>query len=115
MADVNVLLTSLWYTETTDAFGKPFTPSPDVYCISYPPMANSQDLKDRELKRRIFDHNSWADEQEGRPLVKETKQQVVVMTKPVEPELDDWLELSDHYYENIESRTEYCNRMGFDM
>jgi len=40
----------------------------------------------------------------------------------VEPEPDNWHEddhhgesLSDHYYEDIESRTEYCNRMGFDM
>ena len=40
----------------------------------------------------------------------------------VEPEPDNWHEddhhgesLSDHYYEDIESRTDYCNRMGFDM
>ena len=84
MADVSVLLTTLWYTETTDAKGNPFTPVPDVYCISYPPMADSQNLKERELARRIFDHNSWADRQKGRPHVKETLQQVVIMTKPVE-------------------------------
>ena len=109
MADVSVLLTTLWYEETTDAKGNPFTPVPDVYCISYPPMADSQNLKERELARRIFDHNSWADRQKGRPHVKETLQQVVVMTKPVEkkPE-DNWHEddlngesLADRYYEEL--------------
>jgi len=43
-------------------------------------------------------------------------------TKSTDLEPDNWHEddhhgesLSDHYYEDIESRTEYCNRMGFDM
>ena len=109
MADVSVLLTTLWYTETTDAKGNPFTPVPDVYMVSFQPKADGQEFKDRELTRRVFDHNSWADKQEGRPRVKETLQQVVIMTKPVEqkPE-DNWHEdndwgvsLADRYYEEL--------------
>ena len=40
----------------------------------------------------------------------------------LEPEPDNWHEddhhgesLSDHYYEDIESSTDYCYRMGHDM
>ena len=84
MADASVLLTTLWYTETTNAEGNPYTPGPEVYKVSFQPKADGQEFKDRELARRIFDHNSWADKQEGRPRVKETLQQVVIMTKPVE-------------------------------
>lgn len=109
MADVSILLTTLWYEETTDVTGNPYTPEPDVYCISYRPVANGQDIEGCELARRIYDHNSWADKQEGRARVKETKQQVVVMTKPVkqEPE-DNWHDfnqngesLADRYYEEL--------------
>ena len=120
MADVSVLLTTLWYEETTDVTGNPYTPEPDVYCISYRPVANGQDIEGCELARRIYDHNSWADKQEGRPRVKATKQQVIVMTKPVEqsswisqqeleeePE-DNWHDfnqngesLADRYYEEL--------------
>lgn len=109
MADASVLLTTLWYTDTTDAHGNPYTPRPNVYKVSFQPKADGQEFKDRELARRIFDHNSWADKQEGRPRVKETLQQVVIMTKPVEqkPE-DNWHEddlngdsLADRYYEEL--------------
>tara|TARA_R100000234_G_scaffold51542_1_gene30851 strand:- start:732 stop:1070 length:339 start_codon:yes stop_codon:yes gene_type:complete len=109
MADASVLLTTLWYTETTTAEGNPYTPGPEVYMVSFQPKADGQEFKDRELTRRVFDHNSWADKQEGRPRVKETLQQVVIMTKPVEqkPE-DNWYEddlngesLADRYYEEL--------------
>ena len=109
MADVSILLTTLWYEETTDVTGNPYTPEPDVYCISYRPVANGQDIEGCELARRIYDHNSWADKQEGRARVKQTKQQVVVMTKPVEQEPEDnwhkdndWgVSLADRYYEEL--------------
>lgn len=108
MADARVLLTTLWYTETTNAEGNPYMPPPNVYMVSFQ-KTYGQEHKDRELARRIFDHNSWADKQEGRPRVKETLQQVVIMTKPVEqkPE-DNWHEedlngesLADRYYEEL--------------
>ena len=125
MADASVLLTTLWYTDTTDAHGNPYTPGPEVYKVSFQPKADGQEFKDRELARRIFDHNSWADEQEGRPRVKETLQQVVIMTKPVEqsswisqqeleeePE-DNWYEddlngesLADRYYEELDEQSQ---------
>ena len=109
MADASVLLTTLWYTETTTMFGNPYTPGPEVYMVSFEPKADNQEFKERELARRIFDHNSWADEREGRPRVKETLQQVVIMTKPVEQEPEDnWHEdndwgvsLADRYYEEL--------------
>ncbi len=113
MADASVLLTTLWYTDTTDAHGNPYTPGPNVYKVSFQPKADGQEFKDRELARRVFDHNSWADKQEGRPRVKETLQQVVIMTKPVIVEMrnyvdNDWHEddlngesLADRYYEEL--------------
>ena len=120
MADASVLLTTLWYTETRTMFGNPYTPNPETYMVSFQPKADGQEFKDRELTRRVFDHDSWADKQEGRPRVKETLQQVVIMTKPVEksswisqqeleeePE-DNWHDfnqngesLADRYYEEL--------------
>ena len=71
-----MLLTTLWYTETTMVDGTPFTPNPDVYMVSW-----TDELRQRaELAGRINAHNEWAREQEGRPVVKFAKQQVVLIT-----------------------------------
>ena len=77
-----ILLTTLWFTETTRADGSPYQPDPDTFCTSHQPDAPDGDegRKRRTLERRIAEHNEWADKQEGRPRVKFAKQQVVLIT-----------------------------------
>ncbi len=77
-----VLLTTLWFTETTKADGSPYTPEPETFATSHQPDAPDGDegRKRRTLERRIAQHNQWADEQEGRPRVKFAKQQIIKVT-----------------------------------
>jgi len=71
-----MLLTTLWFTDTTNADGSPYTPDPEVSMTSW-----TDELRQRaELVGRINAHNEWASEQEGRPVVKFAKQQVVLIT-----------------------------------
>ena len=71
-----MLLTTLWFTDTTNADGSPCTPDPEVSMTSW-----SDELRQaRVLEDRINRHNEWASEQEGRPVVKFAKQQVVLIT-----------------------------------
>ena len=71
-----MLLTTLWFTDTTNADGSPYTPDPEVSMTRW-----TDELRQRaELAGRINAHNEWASEQEGRPVVKFAKQQVVLIT-----------------------------------
>tara|TARA_R110001599_G_scaffold296876_1_gene501102 strand:- start:31 stop:336 length:306 start_codon:yes stop_codon:yes gene_type:complete len=71
-----VLLTTLWFTETTMVDGTPFTPEPEVHMVSW-----TDELRQlAEVEYRVKKHNDWASEQEGRPVVKFAKQQVVLIT-----------------------------------
>ena len=75
------LLTTLWFTETTMADGTPYTPEPEVSLINLQiDSPNFEARKRAELAGRINAHNEWAREQEGRPVVKFAKQQVVLIT-----------------------------------
>ena len=71
-----VLLTTLWFTATTTMDGKPYYPEPKTSMTSV--NVDWQDHLEEEVNR----HNQWADEQEGRPRVAFTKQQVVTITTP---------------------------------
>jgi hypothetical protein len=71
-----MLLTTLWFTETTMVDGTPFTPEPEVYMVSYRDELGQL----AEVESRVKEHNQWASEQEGRPVVKFAKQQVVLIT-----------------------------------
>jgi len=71
-----MLLTTLWFTETTMVDGTPFTPEPEVHMVSW-----TDELRQlAEVEHRVKKHNDWASEQEGRPVVKFAKQQVVLIT-----------------------------------
>ncbi len=71
-----MLLTTLWFTDTTNADGSPYTPDPEVYMVSYRDELGQL----AEVESRVKEHNQWASEQEGRPVVKFAKQQVVLIT-----------------------------------
>jgi len=71
-----MLLTTLWFTDTTMVDGTPFTPEPEVGMVSW----TDESRQRAELANRINTHNEWASEQEGRPVVKFAKQQVVLIT-----------------------------------
>ena len=71
-----MLLTTLWFTETTMVDGTPFTPEPEVHMVSW-----TDELRQlAEVEYRVKKHNEWASEQKGRPVVKFAKQQVVLIT-----------------------------------
>ena len=71
-----MLLTTLWFTDTTMVDGTPFTPEPEVHMVSW-----TDELRQlAEVEYRVKKHNDWASEQEGRPVVKFAKQQVVLIT-----------------------------------
>lgn len=74
--DNKVLLTTLWFTKTTTMEGEPYVPEPETSMTSV--NVDWQDHLEEEVNR----HNQWADEQEGRPRVAFTKQQVVTITIP---------------------------------
>jgi len=80
----SVLLTTLWFTETTIDDGTPFTPEPETVLTAFNPDTpdGDENRKRWTLEDCINSHNKWADEHEGRPRVKFTKQQVVVITPP---------------------------------
>ena len=56
-----MLLTTLWFTDTTMVDGTPFTPEPEVHMVTW-----TDELRQRaELAHRINAHNEWASEQDG--------------------------------------------------
>jgi len=70
-----MLLTTLWFTDYTYE-GEVYTPQPEVHMTSW-----TNELRQRaHLAEFINRHNEWASEQEGRPVVKFAKQQVVLIT-----------------------------------
>ena len=74
--DNKVLLTTLWFTKTTTMDGKPYYPEPETS------MTSVNVDRQAHLEEEVNRHNQWADEQEGRPRVAFTKQQVVTVTTP---------------------------------